>query len=166
MIQSKEYIGISDDRLHHILGVARKAYKIALDRGHDKTFATKMFVIGFNHDIGYEFSEFKEEHPMVSAAILSNAFYDEGQDMGKNGSNAINAIYSHGLYTEEKTEEWIILNQADMLTSPDGREIDVSERLDDIKERFGEYSDTYLTACDIAYQVGLTAINISEQHGI
>ncbi|SFH70980.1 HD domain-containing protein [Pseudobutyrivibrio sp. OR37] len=109
-----KYIGISEDRLHHMLGVARKAYKIALERGHNKTFATKMFVIGWNHDIGYEFSKYQEEHSMVSAAILSNAFYDEGQDLGKNGGSTINAIYSHGLYTEEKTEEWIILNQADM----------------------------------------------------
>ena len=160
MSESK-YIGISEDRLHHMLGVARKAYKIALDRGHDKTFATKMFVIGWNHDIGYEFSKYKEEHPMVSASILSLTFYDEGQDMGKNGGNAINAILSHGLYTDEKTEEWIILNQADMQISPNGKEISVSERLDDIKERFGEYSDEYLTACDIAYLTGLTATNLA-----
>ncbi len=158
MLES-DYIGISEDRLHHILGVARKAYKIALERGHDKTFATKMFVIGWNHDIGYEFSKYKEEHPMVSAAILSNAFYDEGQNLGENGGNAINAIYSHGLYTEEKTEEWIILNQADMQISPGGKEVSVSQRLNDIKERFGDYSDEYLTACDIAYITGLTAIN-------
>ena len=38
-------MGISEDRLHHILGVARKAYKIALERGHDEAFAKKIKVI-------------------------------------------------------------------------------------------------------------------------
>ena len=32
--------------------------------------------------------------------------------------------------------------------------------------RYGEHSDQYLTACDICHQVGLTAVNTSEQHGI
>lgn len=160
MSESK-YMGISEDRLHHMLGVARKAYKIALDRGHDKTFASKMFVIGWNHDIGYEFSKYKEEHPMVSSAMLANTFYDEGQDMGKNGGNAIDAILSHGLYTDEITEEWIILNQADMQVDSKGNEVSVSERLNDIKNRYGKRSDEYHTACDICDQIGLTATNLA-----
>lgn len=47
-----------------------------------------------------------------------------------------------------------------MQINPNGEEISVSERLEDIKERYGEYSDDYLTACDVAYSAKLTAINL------
>ena len=41
----RQFIGISGDRLKHILGVSRKAYRFAKDRGHDENFARKMFII-------------------------------------------------------------------------------------------------------------------------
>ena len=37
-----EYIGISENKLRHILGVARKAYAVAKDRGHDEELATNL----------------------------------------------------------------------------------------------------------------------------
>ena len=153
-------IGISEDRLHHIIGVARKAYTIALERGHDKEFAKKCFMLGWLHDVGYEFAETKEDHPKVSGRLLL-LLQDESPVASDLKKPSIKAIMEHGLYPTEKTEEWIILNQADMQIGPDGREMTISERLEDIKNRFGEWSDTYLTACDIAYQCGLTVINLS-----
>ncbi len=39
-------IGISEDRLHHIIGVARKAYSIAKEMGYDENFARRMWMIG------------------------------------------------------------------------------------------------------------------------
>lgn len=64
------YIGISEARLHHILGVARKSYKIAKEMGYDERFCRRCFMLGWIHDVGYEFSEKQSEHPNVSAELL------------------------------------------------------------------------------------------------
>ncbi len=80
---------------------------------------------------------------------------------GYHTSPSYKAIVEHGKYPSEKTEEYIILNQADMLIDSDGAEVDVMTRLDGIKDRYGEHSDQYLTACDICYSIGLIAINLA-----
>lgn len=149
------YIGISEARLHHILGVARKSYKIAKDMGYDERFCRRCFMLGWIHDVGYEFSENQSEHPNVSAELLWT--------LGDNEEwvNTVSAIKDHGLYTENETAEWKILNMADMQVDSQGNEVSVSRRLDDIKNRYGEHSDQYLTACDICYRIGLTAINFA-----
>ena len=43
-----------------------------------------------------------------------------------------------------------------------GNKVAVTQRLQDIKERYGEQSNQYLTACDVAYTIGLTAVNLAE----
>ena len=180
-----EYSGISDNRLHNILGVARKAYQIAKDRGHDEKFARKMFMIGWLHDIGYEFSERQEYHPFESGEMMKLLFdapqrkihMSTGWDMeliyDYYTSPSYKAIVEHGKCPREKkvvehgkcsremTEEYIILSQANMLIDFDGMEVNVMTRLDGIKNRYGEHSDQYLTACDICYQIGLTPVNIA-----
>ncbi len=80
------------------------------------------------------------------------------------GMDSIRAILKHGKYPIDETEEWIILNQADMQVDLKGNEVSVMRRLDDIKERYGEFSDEYLTSCDICYRINLTAVNLSENH--
>ena len=150
------YIGISEDRLHHILGVSRKAYSIAKDMGYGEPFARKMFMLGWNHDVGYEFSEEQTEHADISATMIVYLMNNDGV----NNKNYY-AIKRHGYYAEDETVEWKILNMADMLIDSKGNEVTVSQRLDDIKERYGEHSNQYLTACDICYRIGLTAINIA-----
>ena len=54
---------------------------------------------------------------------------------------------------------WKILNIADMTIDSKGNKVDVMQRLEDIKLRYGEYSNQYLTACDVAVQVGLVDRN-------
>ena len=65
-----KYIGISEDRLHHIIGVARKAYQLAKSMDCDEDFARKMFMVGWVHDVGYEFSKEQAEHPGISSEML------------------------------------------------------------------------------------------------
>ena len=145
------YIGIDENRLHHILGVARKAYELAINMGYGEGYARKMFMLGWCHDVGYEFSEDPSEHAKVGAEML-RMLKDE---------SAPYAVEHHGLYAEHETPGWKILNMADMLIDSKGNEVSVSKRLDDIKERYGEHSNEYLTACDICYRIGLTAINLA-----
>lgn len=154
----QNYIGITEARLHHILGVSRKAYKIAKEMGYDERFCRRCFMLGWIHDVGYEFSENQSEHPDVSAELLRTLgdIFD-----GEDGKVSIMAIKNHGLYTEDETVEWKILNMADMQVDSQGNETSVSQRLDDIRNRYGEHSDQYLTACDICYQIGLTAVNFA-----
>ena len=66
------------------------------------------------------------------------------------------------LHTETRSIEWLILNTADMTIDSKGNKVAVTQRLQDIKERYGEQSNQYLTACDVAYTIGLTAVNLAE----
>ncbi len=150
-------IGISEYRLHHILGVARKAYAIAKLRGHNEDFARKMFMIGWCHDVGYEFSKERSEHPNKSATMIM--LLNDSCVSSDLRQKSVSAVKYHGKYIKEETEEWRILNIADLLIDYDGKEVDVHKRLEGIKERYGEYSDQYLNACEISYRVGLTTVN-------
>ena len=142
-----EYIGITEDKLHHIIGVARKAYQIAKSMGKDEAFCRRCFMLGYLHDVGYEFSSKPHQHPDISAKLLldigipANSFYD--------------TIKNHGRCVSDMSDEYIILNMADMLIDAKGREVNVSERLEDIKKRYGRYSNQYLTACAICLRIGL-----------
>lgn len=148
---NNNYISISNDRMKHMLGVARKAYKISKERGHDESFSRKMFLIGYLHDIGYEFSKYSNEHSDIGAELMQNLI-DE---------SIVNTIKYHGKYADPETEEWQILNMADMQISYSGEEVTVYDRLEDIKNRYGEFSNEYLTSCDICYRIGLTAYNFA-----
>ena len=164
-----KYIGISENKLKHSIGVARKCYQIAKNEGFDEIFCRKMFMIGWCHDVGYEFSETHSEHPDISAEMFSCMISDDTvsyvdadhKEVSDTPHKTYNAIKEHGIYTENKTDEWRILNMADMQINHKGKEVDVVTRLNGIKNRYGEHSEQYLTACDICYQIGLTETNLS-----
>lgn len=162
----QNYIGISEDRLHRILGVARKAYKIAKDMGYNENFCRKMFMVGWIHDVGYEFAKQQDEHPHISSEMLYQLFSYNCKDIysADISVKTNQAIYYHSKYPAEHIEmniEWKILTMADMTVDSKGNEVTVSQRLDDIKNRYGEHSNQYLTACDICYRIGLTAVNFA-----
>lgn len=77
-------------------------------------------------------------------------------------SKVLHSIRKHGLPTKTKLVEWQILNIADLTIDSRGNKVDVVQRLNDIKSRYGEHSNQYLTACEMTYIVGLTADNIAE----
>ena len=159
MESSDNFIGISDDRLHHILGVSRKAYKIAKSMGKDEYFCRRCFMLGWIHDVGYEFSKMQSEHSDISAQM----FLSMSEDVVPSDLKRpfYKAIEEHGRYPSDMTDEYRILNMADMLVDDKGNEVDVMQRLDGIKDKYGEYSDRYLTSCDICYRIGLTAVNLA-----
>lgn len=155
-----DFIGISEDRLHHILSVARECYQIAKRRGYDEIFCRRMFMIGWNHDVGYEFSKKQSDHPIISKNLLELVGVT---DNNEDSSRVLDSIREHGLYVNEETAEWTILNIADMTIDSKGNKVDVMQRLNDIKNRYGEYSNQYLTACDLAYSLKLTSENIASE---
>ena len=139
-------IKITDNRLMHILRVARKCYSLALERGHTEAYARKMFMVGYLHDVGYEFASKQSEHPSVSAELASLVGCSE---------DVINLINTHGNFGDFDNEEFIILNTADMLTSYDGSDVSAKDRLIDIENRYGKNSNTYKKAVDICTRLRL-----------
>lgn len=128
---------ITEDRLHHMLGVARKAYEIAKLLGYSEDECKKYFAIGLNHDIGYEFDNLTHEE-------IGGKIFEEWE-------LASRAIRTHGNTKYPLSTDWIIINLADMTTSPTGKPITMTDRLQDIENRFGNTHEWYLDAkkvCD------------------
>ncbi len=61
---------MDEDRLKHSLAVARKMEEIAKVLGLSEEEINDCFVIGLNHDIGYEFVTNKIEHNKIGGEIL------------------------------------------------------------------------------------------------
>lgn len=145
--------GISDNKLRHIIGVARRCYEIAKEDGKNESIARKLFLIGYLHDVGYEFAEYKEEHPDISNDLLINLF-----DVGNE------AIKNHGKVDTDLTNyELVTLNKADLTVDAYGMKCTVYERLCDIKSRYGKESRTYKNAVELAKKLELIDINYGKE---
>jgi len=131
---------ITEDRLKHMLGVARKCYNIAKERKHSEDFCKKMWFIGYTHDIGYEFVE-SENHSTESASMLAS--------FGCTDYNILTAVKSHSKAINTHNEVWEILTLADMQVDSQGNEVTMEERLEDIKSRYGKVSKEYKTALEV-----------------
>lgn len=146
-----KYMSISEDRLHHIYGVAKRCYAIAKEMYYSEEFCRRMFMIGWNHDVGYEFATNKEDHATVGCELLETI----GVGYDKDASKVRHAIRKHGRYTNTKSPEWLILNRADMTVDSKGNVVTVEERLTDIAERYGIDSKVYKDARNICVVIGL-----------
>ena len=141
---------LTKSRLNHSIGVARKCYILAKELNKPEDFCRKMFFLGYIHDIGYEFGT-NENHADICVDIL--------QSLGV--LDEVGSIKYHSKYPCIHTLEWKILSIADLTVDSEGNYVDVNVRLQDIKHRYGEHSNQYLTACDVAYMVGLTNYNLA-----
>ena len=65
---------INGYRLGHSVGVARKMMEIGAKRWLPEDQLRELFVLGFNHDIGYEFGE-PEVHGVLGAKVLKDSGY-------------------------------------------------------------------------------------------
>ncbi len=120
-------------RLKHSLAVARKMVEIAKEKELSDDDINDCFVIGFNHDIGYEFAINNIEHNIVGGEILKKSNFKYWKE-----------IYFHGeVNIEYKSLFLDILNQADMQIDRQGNDVGYDRRLEDIKNRYGENSIVY-----------------------
>ena len=112
-------------------------YEKALKKTGDEFYAKKMFHLGLVHDIGYQFTDNNKEHAHVGGEFLR----EEGYEYWKE-------VYDHGdpNFTERPSDEWFLLNIADMQTDAKGNRVSFDERLKDIGDRYGFDSYEYLTA--------------------
>ncbi len=120
---------ITEDRIKHILGVARLMKKYARDFCQDEE---KMFTLGLVHDIGYEFGG-SEEHHILGYEILSKQGYEFAKE-----------VLYHGKPTDEYFSLALdLLNFADLHINKKGDYVSFEDRLEDIKARRGESSPHY-----------------------
>lgn len=127
----------SSDRAKHSLTVAKQMYEMALERSDEEFYAKKMFHLGLIHDIGYQFTENNKEHAHVGGEFLK----EEGYEYWKE-------VYDHGNpnISYKPSDEWILLNVADMQTDSKGNKVSFDIRLKDIEERYGDDSQEYIMA--------------------
>lgn len=126
---------INNDRLNHSLAVARKMVEIGKKYNLNDNELKDLFVLGFNHDIGYEYGN-NSNHAHIGGEILKRNNYKYWKE-----------IYYHGnINTEYASLFLTILNKADMQIDKYGNDVGYTKRLEDIKSRYGENSTTYKNA--------------------
>lgn len=130
---------MDNNRLMHSLSVARKMVEIAKSYNLTQKEINDCFIIGFNHDIGYEFSENGLNHNIIVGNILK-----------KSGFKYWREIYYHGIKTNKYSSVYLdILNQADMQVDKYGKDVGYNERLKDIENRYGSDSKIYKTSLEL-----------------
>ena len=133
---------MDEDRLRHSIAVARKMVEIAKSKNLSDEDIKNCFIIGYNHDVGYEFTKNGNNHNTIGGEILRNNFKHWRE------------IYYRGeINVEYKSLYLDILNQADMQIDKYGNDVGYDKRLEDIKSRYGEDSEVYNKCCKIVDKI-------------
>ena len=104
----------------------------------------KLYILDYNHDIGYEFSEDKLEHNIIDGNLLKDNGYEYWKE-----------VYYHGNPNTEYESLFLkILNMADMQIDKYGNDVGYEKRLADIENRYGISSIQYLNSKAIVAKVG------------
>ena len=156
-----DYIGISENKMKHMVGVARQCYKVSKILNMSENFCRKMFVAGLNHDIGYEFSNNQLEHSNISADML--------EQISCNDEALLSAIRNHTSYTSNISLEWYILTYSDLTIDNNGNEVTIENRLKYICDRYGNDSEQYKSVIRIIntiYDFRRYINNIQNENGV
>lgn len=68
-----DYLRIDDDRLLHVRGVGERAEELShelFDWNEEK--CREMFVLGYLHDVGYQYSRNQPQHEGISGVLITN----------------------------------------------------------------------------------------------
>ena len=127
---------MDNDRLKHSISVGRKMVEIGKELNLPNNELKELFLLGYNHDIGYEFVEKGVNHNTVGGNILKENGYKYWQE-----------VYNHGeLNSDYKSLYLSILNKADMQIDKYGNDVGYDKRLEDIRSRYGSDSMVYKKA--------------------
>lgn len=138
------YLGIDNNRLLHMRAVGERAAELGKSLfGWDEGKCQELFVLGYLHDVGYQYSRLQLDHEEIGGLLLKTSGYKYWQE-----------VYYHGVPgSSYQSDELLILNLADMGTSKDGRRISMAERLKDIAERYGDESEQYCKAAVLIKEI-------------
>lgn len=124
---------MENNRALHSLAVGKKMYEIGKEYNLSEKELEDLFILGINHDIGYEYTENGVKHAVVGGEILKRNGYKYWQE-----------VYYHGDIKNEYNSLYLeILNKADMQIDISGNDVGYEKRLLDIKNRHGENSEDY-----------------------
>ena len=126
----------------HSLGVGKLMYYLAKEKGWKEEKCQEMFVLGYLHDVGYEFTD-NEYHALTGAEILAFSDYKYCKEIMFHGS----------LQKSFCSEELDLLNIADLHIDSNGNFVSIRRRLKDIAERYGIMSSQHKTAYLLAKQL-------------
>jgi len=130
---------MDEDRIKHSYAVAKKMQEIGRNIGLSQTSIRELFILGLNHDIGYEFSKDGKNHGEIGGEVLMRAGFRYWKE-----------VYYHGRLTREYSSQYLdILNCADMQIDKYGNDVGFEKRLEDIKSRYGEESEVYLKCAQL-----------------
>jgi hypothetical protein len=122
---------ITNDRLKHLNEVAKRMRDYVAQ--HSEKFdclPEDMYILGLIHDVGYAFVDRQEDHASAAGEVLKTQGYKYWKE-----------VYYHGIpQNEYDSIELRLLNYIDITTGPSGDIVSVDERIEDIKERYGEDS--------------------------
>ena len=129
---------MDEDRLKHSIAVGRKMIEIGKENNLGENELHDLFMLGFNHDIGYEFGD-NSQHAHIGGEILKRNNYKYWKE-----------VYYHGDINSEYTSLFLkILNKADMQIDKYGNDVGYDKRLEDIKDRYGVESKIYNNAKEL-----------------
>lgn len=141
MTDETHAIGMDENRVRHCYGVGLKASELgrALFGWSDEK-CREMFVMGYLHDFGYRFAHEQVEHAEIAGELLRSLGFKYWAE-----------IFHHGdPESAYQSDELLVLNLADMLTSKDGNPTTLSDRVVDIAKRYGVESAQFATAWKLA----------------
>ena len=129
-----EYKKMSDWRFKHCAEVGRLMEENARNRGWSEQKCREMYLLGYLHDLGYEYTKEGEDHARIGGLLLKECGYKYWKE-----------VYCHGHPDEiDFSDESLLLNDADMTVDAYGRRVGYDERLNDIGTRYGFDSFNYL----------------------
>lgn len=116
---------LTPSRLAHMNATANRTYEIAKTIfGKTEDQARALYILGLLHDVGYAFDPTDHAHAggrvLIGLGVAADAVYDHGDP---------NVGFMD--------DELLIVNAADMTTSPTGAPMRMEVRLLDIGERYG-----------------------------
>lgn len=124
---------MDNDRLIHSYNVGKKMMKIGKKYNLSDDQLQELFVLGLNHDVGYEFTESGVNHNKIGGELLKQS-----------GFKYYKEVYHHGELTNEYSSLYLdILNMADMQIDKYGNDVGYDNRLKDIESRYGKDSEVY-----------------------
>ena len=118
---------MTERKLRHTAAVSRTMRDVALLLGWDEERADEMLVLGFVHDIGYDIDP--EKHGAAGAEVL-----------GRCGFAYADEVRMHGTPTDDPSPELALLWYADMTCDHEGEHCDYAQRLEGVRERYGDDS--------------------------
>ena len=126
---------MDEDKLNHCLAVSKKMVEIGKNNNLNEQELEDLFLLGFNHDIGYGIGNI-EDHCIKGGLLLKRNGYKYWQE-----------VYYHGTPNCKYQSKFLtILNIADKSIDKYGNDVGFKKRLEDILTRYGNDSIQYKDA--------------------